>query len=208
MFSQLPHELQYQIVFQLSLKDMKEFSLSHKDTIKINWKDYFVYHTGIDEKIMNNFVTIDSNSLMKFSNKIIDDHGFSKWDDYFYEQATKSTIIDEEFMKKHGKYLLNKPVNFIKQYIMIWPKLLALDLTNRKEASLNFINKDRKHYNISFNERICVRLIANYVILSKKRYHLSSIYDKLRKILLANDIIRAFMIYYNYDNYDNIRLFN
>lgn len=41
MLSQLPYELLYQICFQLSLKDMKEFLISHKINININWKEYF-----------------------------------------------------------------------------------------------------------------------------------------------------------------------
>lgn len=71
MFCQLPYELQYQIVLQLSLKDMKEFLLSHKVNVGINWSDYFLFHTEVDEKLSDNFGIIDKEFMIEHGRYLI-----------------------------------------------------------------------------------------------------------------------------------------
>ena len=160
----LPTELKYQICFQLSIKDIREFLLSHKTNIVINWKDYFLYHTGIDEQ------------------------------------------VNKKFMIEHGRYLINKPIKIIKQYLKIYPELFALNLTDEnlvcnktrcvyfsREAKprirLTFAKchrvSDRREY-IKYQREIQEHGESDYYI--DKTDLLPSIYDEIKFILLNDKL--------------------
>lgn len=173
----LPTELQYQICFQLSLKDIKGFLLSYNTNININWRDYFFYHTGIDVKLLDNFM-----------------------------------IVDKEFMIEHGRYLLDKPVEIIKQYLKIYPKLLLRNLTDE-----NIVWNEIRFVYFSRKAKPCIRLAfvkykrasdgQKYMKYQKeiqehgevdycvdKMDLLSSIYDEIKSILLNDELKFVVMV--------------
>lgn len=154
----LPIELKYQICFQLSLKDMKEFLLSHKTDIDINWEDYFFYHTGVNER------------------------------------------VDKEFMIEHGRYLLNKPRNIIKQYLKIWPKMIALDLTKKdicyRIGGITFVGLKGPCAMISFGFSLYGQedVYTNDQLIFPSHYHCDDYYDVTYSMATIYDDVRSIIL--------------
>lgn len=155
-------------------------------------------NTCIHEKILDDFVLIDGNSLTERNRDIFDQYGFIKWNDYFPDQKfTKLLSVDKNFMIEHGKYLVNKSTKIIKQYIKLWTRLIVLSLNNRSVGNdvktIHLTINDKGYYMISFEEKRMEKFVIyffqfnDYKPSSKKKYPILSIYDELRNMLLTTN---------------------
>jgi hypothetical protein len=161
----LPIELLYNICFQLSLNDIQNLFVSNKFffiNIKINWKDYFIYHTGIDETMLNLF------------------------------------NINKDFMIEHGRFLINKSIQIIKQYSLLYPQLIALNLTGDKIACykinvIHFLLDDINNYIIIYFGKTRhykqLHIWKDKILIDKTaEFLLFDIYDQIKDVLLTQNI--------------------
>lgn len=128
------------------------------------------------------------------------------WHDYFiyHNNIDMKINVDKNFMIEHGRYLLNKPLNIIQQYLNYWPKLIKLNLTdiNNEIMTINLLyrQKEKGYISIFFSDESgnrCKKLGSRYYFYNQiilkpthtKRYQLTAIYDELKLILLTEDFI-------------------
>lgn len=101
-------------------------------------------------------------------------------------------------MIEHGRFLINKSIEIIKRYSLLYPQLIALNLTDDKIAYyriivIHFMLDDINNYiSIHFNEERFYKQLHiwknNTITCKATDFLLSDVYDQIKDVLLTQNI--------------------